>query len=65
MTKEKNKAYLRYRSDRSNVEYERYISVRNRVNADIRLIKGKHWEKFSKDLQIAKIRKYLSANTWR
>ncbi|KAI4485673.1 hypothetical protein M0802_012622 [Mischocyttarus mexicanus] len=51
LCKEKGEAYLKYRSQKTSEEYEKYKNIRNKVNLRKRSIKEEHWEKFSKDIE--------------
>lgn len=46
---EKRRAYLQYRS--GTTTYNQYKCVRNRVNAEIQLIKREFWERFSTEME--------------
>lgn len=52
LAEEKRKAYLEYKSNRSQQEFNRYKVERNsRVNNNIQNLKKRYWEKFSSDME--------------
>jgi hypothetical protein len=51
LAEDKKKSYLTYRSNPSNEEYAKYVTVRNRVNSEIKKIKKEYWRRFTKDME--------------
>lgn len=48
---EKRNAYIKYRNNKTQKEYNKYKEVRNKTNESIRQLKKSYWEKFSKDME--------------